>query len=336
MFRIDAHAHIAADHTESLAFLRSLDTAILNVCVAKAPAEEDDGGRALFSSIARAHPDRLAWCTTFSPFGLEKPTAVEAILDQLSRDFSDGAVACKLWKNVGMEVLRADGRPLLPDDPLLDPVYQWLEHEGHPLLIHAADPATAWLPPAKHGNPPSAYLRRHPHWHLHDQPGMPSRAVILAARDRLLEHRPALTVIGAHLGSMEDDLPRLAELLRRYPRFAVDLSARTVALLRQDPGLVRDFLLEFSDRILWGSDAVQRTPHSQLSPHERRNQLERYAIGYPASEAFYGGTGTVQYGPYRAEGLGLPADALRRLFRDNAWAWYPRLRAWQAHERAEP
>jgi len=328
MVRIDAHAHLAIDHPESIAFLRALECSVLNVCVPKSPDDPDESGRPLYRRLAHFYPNRLAWCTTFPPWGLDQPGVVDRLLEQLATDFADGAVACKLWKNVGMEVGLNDGRPLLPDDPLLDPIYRWLDREGHPLLMHVADPPSAWEPPGRDGQPPSAYLRQNPQWYLFGRHPRPSRVALLAARDRVLERYPSLTVIGAHLGSLENDLPQLALLLRRYPRFAVDLSARTVALLHQDHGLVRDFLLEFSDRVLWGSDAVQQVPHSLLSDEERRHQLDRYGYGYPASLAFYGQEGPVQYGPYPTEGLGLPPAVVRQIFRDNALTWYPRLSAW--------
>jgi len=73
-----------------------------------------------------------------------------------------------------------------------------------------------------------------------------------------------------------------------------------------------------------------------LSPEERRRQLDRYGDGYPASLAFYGQEGPVQYGPYPTEELGLPPAVVRRLFRDNALAWYPRLSAWADAHPEEP
>jgi hypothetical protein len=37
---------------------------------------------------------------------------------------------------------------------------------------------------------------------------------------------PDLRLIGAHLGSMESDLDRVAQHVDRYPNFAVDLAGR--------------------------------------------------------------------------------------------------------------
>ena len=73
MVRIDAHAHLAADHPESIAFLRALNCSVLNVCVAKAPDDPDESGRPLYRRLAHLYPDRLAWYPRLSAWANAQP-----------------------------------------------------------------------------------------------------------------------------------------------------------------------------------------------------------------------------------------------------------------------
>ena len=141
------------------------------------------------------------------------------------------------------------------------PIYAFLAERSKPLLAHLAEPREAWLPL----DPKSVhygYYSSNPEWHLAGRAGFPSHAEIVAARDRVLERNPRLTVIGAHLGSLEHDVDELAKRLDRYPNFFVDCSARTVDLTRQPAEKVRAFLVRYQDRVLYGLDQT-RVPEPQ-------------------------------------------------------------------------
>ncbi len=60
--------------------------------------------------------------------------------------------------------------------------------------------------------------------------------------------------MGAHLGSMENQLDDLANRLDRYPNVAVDTAARMRRLTMQPRDNVRAFILKYQDRILYGTD----------------------------------------------------------------------------------
>src|SRR6202051_818818 len=86
---------------------------------------------------------------------------------------------------------------------------------------------------------------------------MPSHDAILAARDRLLNAHPALRFDAVHLASLEWDVDQVAMFLDRFPNANVDLAARLVHLeyqAAQNPRKVREFLIRYQDRILYGSD----------------------------------------------------------------------------------
>lgn len=61
---------------------------------------------------------------------------------------------------------------------------------------------------------------------------------------------PDLRVVGAHLGSMENEVDEIEAHLQRYPNFAVDTAARVLSLVIQPRDKVRAFILKNQDRIL--------------------------------------------------------------------------------------
>ena len=114
---------------------------------------------------------------------------------------------------------------------------------------------------------------------MFNKPDFPSHEQLIAARDNVLAKHPTLRFIGAHLGSLEFDVDEVAARLARYPNFAVDISARLGDLAIQDSAKVRQFFLDYPDRILFGTDIVMRQPPSSMSPSEKTaaiRSLPRY------------------------------------------------------------
>ena len=63
-------------------------------------------------------------CTTFDPYKVESPSFSADALKQLDRDFEQGAVAVKIWKNIGMEIKDQRGQYVMADDPKFEPIYK--------------------------------------------------------------------------------------------------------------------------------------------------------------------------------------------------------------------
>ncbi len=309
---IDAHAHVSNDSPECLAILEALDLKVLNVCVAEVPAKWR-GQADRFKRLAREHPGRFAWCTSFDPPRGDDPKYAEKAIRALDEDFAAGAVACKIWRNFGLEIKDSAGKHVMVDSPLLEPILSHLERTGRTVLMHIGEPRTGWLP--LEGNPIRDFYVKNPELFYHARP-VPSYDALMAARDRVLERHPKLKVVGAHLGSMEHDVAELARRFDRYPNFAVDTSARLDYLCRQDREKVRKFVLDYQDRILFGSDASG----GEWAP-EKLKQVCQRAWDYFAS------SGTVSVHGEKHQALNLPADVLEKLFSTNAQRWYPALRA---------
>jgi hypothetical protein len=325
---IDAHIHYADDDPDFLALLADYDLKLLNICVVD-PLKANWRDQAdLYQGMADTFANRFAWCTSFTLPDFISPTWQDEITAQLDADFANGAIACKVWKNVGMELRKPDGSFVLPDDPVFDPIYEHLAARNKTLLTHIAEPIACWRPPTEE-IPHMGYYRDNPQWHMYNHPEYPSHTQLMDARDHLVAKHPRLRVVGAHLGSLEFDVDEVAARLDKYPNFAVDISARLIDLALQPTGKVRNFFLRYADRILFGTDVVMRQRPSTMPPEDRTAAINRLRAVYESHFAFFnkGNSMTV---PERAinhptTGLKLPDDILNQFYVETARAWYPGL-----------
>ncbi len=321
MLRIDAHVHYNGDHEACLALLERLDLKLLNISVAHGPDDPWRERADAFRALAQAHPERYAWCTTFDePDGGDD--WAERTIAGLEADFRKGAIACKMWKNIGMSARKATDEFLMVDDPVFDPVYAYLARCGRTAIMHIGEPLACWQP-LDENDPHYGYYSAHPEWHMYGRTGYPSHAQLMDARDHVLYKYPQLRVVGAHLGSLEYDVKEIAVRLDRYPNFAVDTSARTKDLACQDREAVRAFFEAYADRVLFGTDAVIRESHRAMSQEEREAALERMAVRYPRAFAYYESDQEIEVAGRTVRGLGLAAKVLDPLYYGNAVRWVP-------------
>ena len=321
---IDAHIHYGDDDPMLLQLLADFGLQLLNICV----AQDAHGGwrdqAECYQRLAIQYPKRFAWCTSIDLPRFDDPHYHDAVIAGLDADFAAGAVACKIWKNIGMEVRKPDGSFLMVDDPYFDPIFEHLAARQYPLLTHIAEPLECWQP-LKPGSPHYGYYSRNPEWHMYGKREFPSHAALMAARDQVLVNHPGLRMIGAHLASLEYDVAVLAERLDRHPNLAVDISARLSDLAIQDSTKVRDFFMRYQDRILFGTDVVMRQAPSTLAEAERVAAISSLRQTYEMHLAYLSGSGPTLVRSYATEGLGLSAPVLDKLYTENARCWYPRL-----------
>ena len=312
---IDAHTHISQTSFAFTGMLERLHVHVLDILYvdnndpfhSSLERQKEDAQNFLASSAERAQ-----LCTTFDPFQVNDANFAKTAIGGLNEDFERGAVAAKVWKNIGMEILSA-GQYLMPDDPLLQPIYRDIAEQDKTLIIHAADPDIAWTAGASDRH----YYANNPQWDMFKKPGAPEKKTILAARDHLVAMNPGLRVIGAHFGSMEDDLDDLAIRLDLYPNFAVDTAARIMSLGRQPREKVRAFMIKYQDRILYGSDFHY---HSGTAGMEAAHSWEvQYAIEW----RYFSSDDVFEYEGLKVRGLNLPLPVLRKLYHDNAVKWIP-------------
>ncbi len=221
----------------------------------------------------------------------------------------------KIWKNIGMSIKSKDGAYLLPDNPVLLPIYEAIQKADRTLVAHLAEPNGAWMPlDAK--NPEINYYSNNPQWHMYGKPSAPVKETILTARDRLLTRYPRLRVVGCHLGSDEDDLRQLARRLDTHPNFAVDTAARIRYFARGDRESVRQFLMRYQDRILYATDYSYRDGDDSTAARSLKTTHDRdWDFFSTGDKMTYNGIPTL--------GLALPGDVLQKIFHMNALRWLP-------------
>jgi predicted TIM-barrel fold metal-dependent hydrolase len=319
ILKIDVHSHVFEDIPALNEMLRRNNVRTMNVCNNGMDAAHFETMHRIALDLFRRHPDLFPFASTFALARINEPGWADAAIAWLDTTFANGAVATKIWKEVGLEVKKKDGTFMLPDDPVFDPIYAHLARRGKPLLAHLAEPIDAWLP-LDPDSPHYGYYSTTPQWHLYGKPDYPSHAAIIAARDRIMEKHPTLTLIGAHLGSLEHDLDAIAQRLDRYPNFNVEVAARTRNLVRHPSDKVRAFFIKYQDRIMYGVDASWK-PFLAAEPPtdaQRQSHVKRLEERYREDFEYYAGTGTMQYGGRQVKSLGLPRDVLEKFYNRNA------------------
>ncbi len=308
--RIDAHAHILQPDPAYYRYLEKANIRVLNICVVDKHDkgfEQAEPQMAVAARISRETRGRVAWCATFDDTDWESPAFTGRVVKSLGQAFADGAVAVKIYKDIGMELRSSSGAYAMPDNPAFGPVLDFIAAQGKTLFAHLAEPWAAWRPldPA---SPHYSYYKENPEWHMFLHPDRPAKETILAARDRMLKRHPKLRVVGCHLGSLETSVDDMARVLDAYPNFAIDTAARIPDLMLQPREKVRSFLIRYQDRVLYGTD-LEMLPGNDPAKALRHTQ-EEYARDWT----------------YLAQGLALPEPVLRKIFRENALTWVPGLR----------
>jgi predicted TIM-barrel fold metal-dependent hydrolase len=269
------------------------------------------------AELHRATKGRVAWASSFDARGFEGRDFASRVTASLAETFDQGAVAVKIWKNIGMGIRSKSGEYVLPDNPAFTPVFEAIQKAGRTVIAHIGEPDGAWQP-LDSSNSETGYYSSHPEWHMYGRPGIPSKEQILAARDRFLARHPKLRVVGCHLGSDEEHLDRLAKRLDSFPNFAVDLAARVRYLVRGDHERAREFLLKYQDRVLYATDFT-------LDSGDDARAAASLQRTHDQDWNFFATTNAIQYRDRTYTGLNLPEGVVRKIFHGNAVRWFPGL-----------
>jgi predicted TIM-barrel fold metal-dependent hydrolase len=317
---IDTHTHIYKSDPAYFAMLRKLHLHTLDIVDVSdnGDPERKDWAKETDDvfGVVRNSKGMVSACATFDPYRIDQPDFTAVAIRQINESFDQGAIAVKIWKNIGMEVKDAKGNYLLPDDPRLEPIYRDIADHNKTVVAHVADPNTAWMPPNSN-EPDSDYFIDHPEWYMYEIPGSPSKEAILRARDHVLEMNPDLRLIGAHLGSMESDLDKVAQNLDRYPNFAVDLAGRISYLKIAPRAQAIAFITKYQDRLIYGTDD---TIYPQADVVKT---VVHFEASYAADWRFLATDEMRDYRGHPIEGLSLPPEILHKIYHDDAVRWLP-------------
>jgi len=260
---------------------------------------------------------RFTACTEPAWVRVSEPDYPAWQADELGRAKSAGAVGLKVLKVLGL-FLREEGKLVAVDDSRFDPMWEAAGELGLPVFIHTADPDAFFTPIDRH-NERWEELAAHPDWSFYGS-DFPSKAELIAARDRVIERHPRTNFVCLHVGNQSENLAEVGARLDRFPNMYVETGARLGELGRQ-PRASRRFFEAYQDRILFGTDAVplpegEKYPQQTLVP----DMYQRYFRFFETEDEYfdYSPAPTPPQGRWKIYGIGLPEAIQRKVYRENA------------------
>lgn len=323
--KIDGHLHLNTDRKALMkeAAIEGFSLLTINTDVPFFPDIEDQQRFAVEQDAPCS--EKIDFITTFSTDHWGESGWQNHAISQIETGLNRGAVGVKIWKNIGMELRDDDGNFIMADHPSFDPIYNFLADHGIPLLAHLGEPKNCWLPVEEMTVTSDIdYFKNHPQYHMYKHPEFPSYEEQLAARDRMLDKHEQLRFIGAHIASLEWSVDKTAEWLDRYPGCGIDLAERVCHLQHQssiDPQKVRDFILAYQDRIIYGTDQIDDGTHSQQKVRSELRTKWHKEFRFFADRAEQ----TAWNVNHAFPGLGLEKEIVEKIFYHNALNYYPNL-----------
>jgi hypothetical protein len=328
--KIDVHVHI---NSENAAFVNQAQSdnfklLTVNVDYSDFPPIEEQYKIAI--NLSKKYPESISFASTFYMSGWDEPDWQGKTIAQLEESFREGAVAVKVWKNIGMDFKNKNGQLVMIDDPGLDSIFKNIYINKITLIGHQGEPKDCWSPIEKMTvNYLREYFTEHPQYHMHLHPEFPSYEEQILARNRMLEKNPNLRFMGAHLASLEWSVDEITKFLDHFPNAVVDMAARMSHLMyqsNQNRERVRDFFIKYQNRILYATDLVMEpeTDTDEYSQEIHKRWIEDWkflstdsVITVPDFE-----------GTFR--GLVLPKEVIIKIYRLNAQKTFPK--AWRANK----
>jgi predicted TIM-barrel fold metal-dependent hydrolase len=320
--KFDTHVHINTDDPTFIKLSEEDNFRLLDIIDDRPFGLSMEEQQKIAILQMKAFPGRVSFATTFSVKNWNNDDWQEQTIIFLKNSFSQGAIAVKIWKNIGMELKDKNGKFVMIDNPRFDPIFDFLAKNKITLIGHNGEPKDCWLPLDEmtvKGN--KNYYSQHPEYHIYLHPEYPSYDDQIRARDNMLEKHPDLKFIGAHLGSLEWSLDELAKRLDKFPNMAVDLSRMTNLQIHAITNWQKthDFFIKYQDRLLYGTDrGVERAKN----PNELKKNVHDAWLRHwkffttdekmlePAVEG-------------EVNGLKLPCEVVDKIYRKNAEKWLP-------------
>lgn len=266
--------------------------------------------------------NRLDYICTFEAKGFDEPNWAQKSIDTIKRSIDKGAVAVKIWKNIGMELKDLNDNLVMVDDARLDPILQYLEDNNIRLTGHLGEPRNCWLPLDEMTvKQDSEYFKEHPEYHMYLQPEFPSYEEQIEARDNMLRKHKGIIFNGAHFASLEWNVDEIAKRLDEFPEMMVDTAERICHLQYQsltDYDRVRDFVLKYQDRIMYGTDIID--DNSMSDAEIITHQKKRWAMHWKYFTTDEMMTAPKVASEFRA--LNLPWEAVEKIYYKNAVKFY--------------
>lgn len=315
--KTDVHLHINSLNPAYMELAISNNFRVVSPNVdSRLPVEEQ---LTTASEIKKMWPGKFAFLGTFSVDSFGTPDFKENTIARINECMKAGASGIKIWKNIGMVLKDKEGKYVMVDDPSFDNIFSFMADNKIPVMGHLGEPRNCWLPLKEmtdSGN--YRYYKSNPQYHMFLHPEAPSYEDQINARDNLLKKNPGLEFVAAHLASLEWNINEIAERLDLYPNMKIDMSARVAHLQYQsiaDREAVRDFIIKYQDRILYGTDVT--ISDNEPNPETRTNMLvDRWISNwiYFATDS----TQVIKNITGEVKGLQLPKTVIDKIYNQNA------------------
>lgn len=315
--KIDAHVHLYSSDESLIQLAQQYKFSLFSIVTRSAQPSKIDTLLSYVTKHAQKYPQIVAYATTFSMENFDSPEWSQQVIERLKHDFDNGAIAVKVWKDIGMTFRDKDSTFIMIDNPRFDPIFDFIAQENKVLVSHIGEPKNCWLPlDSMTTNNDKNYFKNNPQYHMYLHPDYPSYEDQINARDNVLAKHPDLKVIGCHLGSLEYDVDECAKRLDKFPNFAVDTAARHGHLQVQHRDKVRNFFITYQDRILYGTDIISR---ENITQDRQEGMLDTWQNDW----RYFATNDTMTSGQVNNEfvGLKLPTKVLEKFYFKNAKNW---------------
>ncbi|MEO5600767.1 MAG: amidohydrolase family protein [Cyclobacteriaceae bacterium] len=303
---IDIHNHLG-DLGNTEKYLAEMDKAGVRMCVSLDGNSAKDFYKEHLLTSQKIGRDRFI--VFFRPdfTNIDEPDFGNKEAQKLEEAVKLGARGMKISKVLGLTVKDKNGKVVPVDDPRLNPIWAKCGTLGIPIVIHVSDPV-AFHTPIDQFNERYDELGAHPNWSYFGEQYPFSKEDILAQLYRVVEQNPKTIFISTHVGNLAEDLGRVSKWLDKYPNLYVDIDARISELGRQ-PYTARKFMIQYQDRILFGTD----------TPPDAKAYQVYYRFLETADEYFDPSPSHHQQGRWMIYGIYLPDEVLEKIYNKNAY-----------------
>lgn len=299
MPRVDVHTHIGNDW-KTLDDVMALREAIrqrlradLAMCFSLGPAEPPD-----MAELRKRYHGRIQFC--ISDFTIEDGLRFSP--QDLVHWQKEGVMGFKFypgWQR-GVQI----------DLAANDPVFDKMEQIGMVAAsVHTSNPCGTYGRRTEWFAEPVEFWRQQRAW------------------ENVLKKHPRMVVVNAHmlwLCYSDEQLDCLRYMLTTYPRLHVDLATTPVFFHAVGRENLREFMIEYADRILFGTDMASKWFVPTLDAKfpkisEKVPQYQRYFEFLETDKELPSGLKDEQ----KMRGLALPLDVLEKIYFRNAMRVYP-------------
>ena len=226
--------------------------------------------------------------------------------DEVVAKVRDGYIGLKFWFGAPYRVLAEGERGItLIDDIRFENFFSALER-GNVLLasLHIADPNGPFDNRQTWMADPVYYWKQ------------------IRAFENVVAKYPKLAIVAAHgawIICQDAQIDYLRYMLSTYPNLYIDLAATFQYIPLVNRENLRDFYIEYQDRILYGTDGG-RVPENSI-----QNIADRYANTFAILETDLTVRGGF-FGDDPIKGFNLPGEVLEKIYYRNALKLYPGLK----------